>query len=181
MFENHRKSLIASEASYVYILSGQKLIKMPKMVHLGEFWKPEACGQTVLPDRSVLWQNWWKMPKFKCDILSNFQTMWPVQNEMETYLDSIMRFPFILSSLPIELLNVSWTQIIAIIKKKQIFIFANLFCHWGFKVEPLSFYELWNLFTQHLGNLPDSKNQRKKHVWRRASSSHLKVEIPRHR
>ena len=44
-----------------------------------------------------------------------------------------------------------------------------------------SFYELWNLFTQHLGNLPDSKNQRKKHVWRRASSSHLKVEIPRHR
>ena len=99
----------------------------------------------------------------------------------KTYLDSIMRFPLILSSLPRELLNVSWTQKIAIIKKKQIFIFANLFCHWGFKVEPLSFYELWNLFTQHLGNLPDSKNQRKKHVWRRASSSHLKVEIPRHR
>ena len=24
------------------------------MVHFGEFWKPEACGQTVLPDRSVL-------------------------------------------------------------------------------------------------------------------------------
>ena len=31
---------IASEASYVYILSGQKFIKMPKMVHFGEFWKP---------------------------------------------------------------------------------------------------------------------------------------------
>ena len=30
---------IASEASYVYILSGQKLIKMPKMVHFGEFLK----------------------------------------------------------------------------------------------------------------------------------------------
>ena len=41
------------------------------------FWKTEACSQTVLPDRSVLMgQNWWKMPKFKCYILSNFQTMW---------------------------------------------------------------------------------------------------------
>ena len=51
MFENHRKS--ASGASYVYILSGQKLIKMPKMLNLASFGKPEACGQTVLPDRSV--------------------------------------------------------------------------------------------------------------------------------
>ena len=46
---------IASEANYVYILSGQKLIKNAKN---GPFWrvfkKPEACGQTVLPDRSVL-------------------------------------------------------------------------------------------------------------------------------
>ena len=44
----------ASEASYVYILSGQKLIKNAKN---GPFWrvfrKSEACGQTVLPDRSV--------------------------------------------------------------------------------------------------------------------------------
>ena len=28
---------IASEASYVYILSGQKLIKKAKIVHFGEF------------------------------------------------------------------------------------------------------------------------------------------------
>ena len=46
---------IASEASYVYILSGQKLIKNATN---GPFWrffsKPEACCQTVLPDRSVL-------------------------------------------------------------------------------------------------------------------------------
>ena len=27
---------------------------MPKMVHFGEFLKPEACGQTLLPDRSIL-------------------------------------------------------------------------------------------------------------------------------
>ena len=43
--------IIASEASYVYILSGQKLIKN---AILASFWKPEACGQTVLPDRSIL-------------------------------------------------------------------------------------------------------------------------------
>ena len=48
VFENHRKSLIQRfEASYVYILSGQKLIKNAKN---GQFWKPEACSQTVLPD-----------------------------------------------------------------------------------------------------------------------------------
>ena len=47
---------------------------------LASFWKPEACGQTVLPDRSVLIgqklvENA-NIQKFKCDILSNFQTMW---------------------------------------------------------------------------------------------------------
>ena len=47
---------------------------------LAIFWKPEACGQTVLPDRSVLIgqklvENT-KIQKLKCDILSNFQTMW---------------------------------------------------------------------------------------------------------
>ncbi len=70
---------IASEASYVYILSGQKLIKNAKN---GPFWrsfeKPEACGQTVLPDRSVLIGQKLvekaKIQTFKCDILSNFQT-----------------------------------------------------------------------------------------------------------
>ena len=46
---------IASEASYVYILSEQKLIKNAKNgPFLARFWKPEACGQTVLPDRSLL-------------------------------------------------------------------------------------------------------------------------------
>ena len=42
---------IASEASYVYILSGQKLIKIAKNSQFGEFLK--NC-QTVLPDRSDL-------------------------------------------------------------------------------------------------------------------------------
>ena len=53
---------------------------MPKWSNLASFWKPEACGQTVLPDRLVLIgqklvENS-KIPKFKCDILSNFQTLW---------------------------------------------------------------------------------------------------------
>ena len=68
---------IASEASYVYILSGQKFIKNAKKWSiLASFWKPEARSQTVLPDRSVLigqklMENA-KIQKFKCDILSNF-------------------------------------------------------------------------------------------------------------
>ena len=45
---------IASEASYVYILSGQKFIKIAKIDNLTSFWQPETCVQTVLQDRSVL-------------------------------------------------------------------------------------------------------------------------------
>ena len=46
---------IASEASYVYILSRQKFIENAKKSSiLASFWKHEACGQTVLPDRSLL-------------------------------------------------------------------------------------------------------------------------------
>ena len=37
---------------------------------MASFWKPEACGQTVLPDMSVLIGKCHK--KIKCDILSNF-------------------------------------------------------------------------------------------------------------
>ena len=49
------------------------------MVNLVEFLKSEACGQTVLPDRSVLKgqklvENA-KIKKFKCDILGDFQTL----------------------------------------------------------------------------------------------------------
>ena len=50
------------------------------MVNLASFWKTEACGQTVLPDRSVLIgqklvENA-NFQKFKCDILGDFQTLW---------------------------------------------------------------------------------------------------------
>ena len=58
------------------ILSGQKFTKNAKTAQFGEFWKPETCGQTELPDWSVLIgqklvENA-KIQKFKCDILSNF-------------------------------------------------------------------------------------------------------------
>ena len=54
-------------------------LKGAKIGQFGEFLKTEACGQTVLPDRSVLVgqklvENA-KIQKFNCDILSNFQTM----------------------------------------------------------------------------------------------------------
>ena len=77
MFENRRKSLInnASEASYVYILSGQKIIKNAK----NGFWKREACGQTVFPERPILMGQKLvknaKSEKFKWDILGDFQTV----------------------------------------------------------------------------------------------------------
>ena len=41
---------IASEASYVYIFSGQKFTKNAKNSH---FSKPVACGLKLLPDRSM--------------------------------------------------------------------------------------------------------------------------------
>ena len=56
------------------------------MVHFSEFWKPEACGQTVLPDLSALiGQFFLENAKnsneiffviFKCDSFGDFQTMW---------------------------------------------------------------------------------------------------------
>ena len=45
---------IASEASYVYILSGQKLNENAKYYcPLASVRKPEACSQIVLPDMSL--------------------------------------------------------------------------------------------------------------------------------
>ena len=65
VFENHRKSLIQY---CIYILSGQKLIKNAKNGQfLTSFWKPEACGQSVLPDNTLyctLVENYPKMSHF---------------------------------------------------------------------------------------------------------------------
>ena len=76
VFENHRKSRI--QHGYIYILSGQKLIKKWKKKRsvLVSIWKPEICSQIVLPDRSILIEQKLlkeaKMEKFKCDILRDF-------------------------------------------------------------------------------------------------------------
>ena len=62
---------MASEASYVYIRSGKKFIKMSKI--------PEACGQTVLPDRSIwIGQNLMENAKIEnfSYILSDIQALW---------------------------------------------------------------------------------------------------------
>ena len=55
VFENHRKSLIKHcEQSYIHIMSKQKFIKNAKNAPIWRvFEKPEVCGQTVLPDRSL--------------------------------------------------------------------------------------------------------------------------------
>ena len=57
------------------------------MVIMASFWKAIACGQVVLPDRSILrgqklvekagqkLVKYTKSQKFKCDILSDFQTI----------------------------------------------------------------------------------------------------------
>ena len=49
---------------------------MPKMGKLAGFWKSEACGQTVLPDRSVLIGQKMvenaKIKQIKFNIISNF-------------------------------------------------------------------------------------------------------------
>ena len=56
-----------SEASYVYILRGQKSIKNAKKGSISaSFWKPEPCGQKVLLDRSLsIRQKLVKIPKIK--------------------------------------------------------------------------------------------------------------------
>ena len=51
-------------------------LKMLKMFNLTSYWKPQACGQTALPDKSIvigqkLVENA-KIEKLNCDILGDF-------------------------------------------------------------------------------------------------------------
>ena len=73
MFENHRKISfnIASEASYIYILSGQKLNKNAKK---GPIWRVfENLKLAVKQSYQTDQFNRSKVKKFKCDILGNIQ------------------------------------------------------------------------------------------------------------
>ena len=58
---------IASEASYVYILSGQKLNKNAKNGPFGEFFENlKLAVKTVLPDRSIIiGRKLVEIPKFR--------------------------------------------------------------------------------------------------------------------
>ena len=73
MFENHRKSLIQHYERSELCLHFEWTNVNQKCQ------KPEACGQTVLPDMSVLIGQKLvekaKIDKFKCDILGDFQTL----------------------------------------------------------------------------------------------------------
>ena len=61
MFENPwKKSQFtkrAKRAKFTFWVVKSSL-KMPKWFILASFWKPETCGQTVLPDRSILIGIW---------------------------------------------------------------------------------------------------------------------------
>ena len=50
VLKSQKKSHSTLRAKRAHILSGQKFMKSAKMDNLAR--KPEACGQTVLPDRS---------------------------------------------------------------------------------------------------------------------------------
>ena len=62
----------------VKVSNNYSVWKFLKKSHLVYYWKPEVCGQKVLPDRSILMnKNCWKMSKIqKCDFLGEFQTLW---------------------------------------------------------------------------------------------------------
>ena len=82
VFANQRKSLIQHcERSELRLHFEWTKVnyKCQKWSNLESFWKTEACGQTELPDRSVLIgqklvENV-KIQKFKWDILGDFQTL----------------------------------------------------------------------------------------------------------
>ena len=71
-------TLRAKRATFTFWVDKSSL-KMPKGSILASFWKPEACGRTVLPDRSFLkgqkLMEIVKIQKFKCDIFCDFQTL----------------------------------------------------------------------------------------------------------
>ena len=63
-----------SAANYVYILSGQKILKNAKNAQL------EACGQTVLPDMSILIGQ--KLAK-KVKMEDSNETFWVIFKQCE--------------------------------------------------------------------------------------------------
>ena len=75
MFEIKRKSLIQHCERSELRLHFECTKVDQKWSILTSFRKPEACSQSVLPDRSIL-IGLKLVEKFKWDILGYFQTMW---------------------------------------------------------------------------------------------------------
>ena len=79
VWKSHKKShstIQEKRATFTFWVD-KSALKMPKMVNLATFWKPDFFGRTVLPERSLLiGQKMVKISKFKCDILGDFQTLW---------------------------------------------------------------------------------------------------------
>ena len=57
------------------------------MVHFGGFLKTRSLRSNSVT-RQINFNR--KMPKFKCDILSNFQTMWNGQNQKESKMAALV-------------------------------------------------------------------------------------------
>ena len=79
MFEYHRKksysTLWVKQATFTFWVDKSSL-KCQKSSVLASFWKPEACSQTLLPDKSSLvGQKMVGNARIKYDVLSDFQTL----------------------------------------------------------------------------------------------------------
>ena len=106
---------IASRASYIYNLNGQKFIEnAQKWSILATFWKPEPYGQTVLPDRSLLiGKKLLKNAKFenlKCDIFGDFQPLCLKKSNFASVcrIEFFFRSFYLLGKINFEAHN--WTQ-----------------------------------------------------------------------
>ena len=87
VFENHRKkyhwTLRAKRATFTFWVDKSSL-KMPKLVQFGEFLKTSSLRSNSVTrhvsfNRTKIGENA-KIQKFKCDILSTFQTLYKIRN-----------------------------------------------------------------------------------------------------
>ena len=76
--KNHSKKshlILRAKRAPFTIWVDKRSLKMPEMVNLASFWLIETCGQTVLPDKSVLIrQKLVEMPKSK----NSNETFWVI-------------------------------------------------------------------------------------------------------
>ena len=63
----------AKRATFTFWVDKSSLKKGQKLIILATFWKSEACGQTVLPDRSILiWQKLVENDKIQMQLFKQF-------------------------------------------------------------------------------------------------------------